>query len=116
LVCLILPLEQGHAWGWDSGRVWALLIASVVILVAFAAYELRRSQPLVDLAALRRRPILTTNLASICFGFALFASFIGTSTFIEAGTWTGYGLGSSLLTGGLALLPSGLAMLAFAPV
>jgi len=116
LVCLILPLEQGHAWGWTSARVWGLLVASVVILAAFAAYEIRRNDPLVDLAALRRRPILTTNLASICFGFALFASFIGTSTFIEAGRWTGYGLESSLLVGGLALLPSGLAMLVFAPV
>jgi MFS family permease len=116
LVCLILPLEQGHDWGWGSARVWILLVASVVVLACFAAYELRRSEPLVDLAALRRRPIVTTNLASICFGFALFASFIGTSTFIEAGTWTGYGFGSSLLTGGLALLPSGLAMLLFAPV
>lgn len=116
LVCLILPLEQGHEWGWDSGRVWGLLVASVVVLAAFASYEVRRHEPLVDLAALRRRAILTTNLASICFGFALFASFIGTSTFIEAGTWTGYGFDSSLLVGGLALLPSGLAMLAFAPV
>jgi MFS family permease len=116
LVCLILPLEQSHDWGWGSARVWGLLVAAVIVLVAFAAYELRRHEPLVDLAALRRRPIITTNVASICFGFALFASFIGTSTFIEAGTWTGYGLGSSLLTGGLALLPSGLAMLLFAPV
>jgi MFS family permease len=93
-----------------------LLVAAVAVLCVFAAYELRRNDPLVDLTALRRRPILTTNLASICFGFALFASFIGTSTFIEAGTWTGYGFASSLLTGGLALLPSGLAMLLFAPV
>jgi MFS family permease len=116
LVCLILPLEQGHEWGWGTARVWGLLAGAVVILAAFTAFELRRAQPLVDLAALRRRPIVTTNLASICFGFALFASFIGTSTFIEAGTWTGYGFGSSLLTGGLALLPSGLAMLVFAPV
>jgi MFS family permease len=116
LVCLILPLEQAHQWGWGSARVWLLLAASAVVLTTFAAYELRRRDPLVDLAALRRRPILTTNVASICFGFALFASFIGTSTFIEAGRWTGYGFGSSLLTGGLALLPSGLAMLLFAPV
>jgi MFS family permease len=116
LVCLILPLEQGQSWGWGSGRVWGLLAVAVALLVAFAAYELRRREPLVDLAALRRRPILTTNLASICFGFALFASFIGTSTFIEAGSWTGYGFGSSLLVGGLALLPSGLMMLLFSPV
>jgi MFS family permease len=116
LVCLILPVEQGHEWGWGSGRVWLLLAAAVVIFAVFAWFELRTRDALVDLKALGRRPILMTNLASICFGFALFASFIGTSTFVEAGKWTGYGFESSLLVGGLAMLPSGLAMLVFAPV
>ncbi|MEP9382400.1 MFS transporter [Nocardioides sp. KR10-350] len=116
LVCLILPLEQGHDWGWGSPRVWILLAAAVVLLVLFALVELRRREPLVDLTALRRRPIVMTNLASICFGFALFASFIGTATFVEAGKWTGYGFEVSLLVGGLTLLPSGIAMLLFSPV
>jgi len=116
LVCLILPLEQAASWGWGSARVWGLLVAAVVVLVVFAAVELRRAEPLVDLAALRRRPIVMTNLASICFGFALFASFIGTATFVEAGKWTGYGFEVSLLVGGLTLLPSGIAMLVFSPV
>ena len=116
LVCLVLPLEQSAEWGWGSVKVWGLLIAAAVILVVFALVELRRAEPLVDLSALRRRPIVITNLASICFGFALFASFIGTATFVEAGTWTGYGLGSSLFVGGLTLLPSGIAMLLFSPV
>ncbi|MEX0426745.1 MFS transporter [Nocardioides sp. DS6] len=116
LVCLILPLEQAASWGWGSPKVWVLLVAAVVVLVVFALVELRTREPLVDLAALRRRPIVMTNLASICFGFALFASFIGTATFVEAGTWTGYGFGSSLLVGGLTLLPSGLAMLVFSPI
>ncbi|MBZ5737668.1 MFS transporter [Nocardioides mangrovi] len=116
LVCLILPLEQAHEWGWGSGRVWLLLAASVVVFAVFAWFELRTRDALVDLKALTRRPILMTNLASICFGFALFASFIGTSTFVEAGKWTGYGFESSLLVGGLAMLPSGLAMLVFAPL
>lgn len=116
LVALILPLEQGQQWGWGSARVLTLLAAAVVILVVFAFVELRMAQPLVDLTALRRRAIVMTNLASICFGFALFASFIGTATFVEAGTWTGYGFGSSLLVGGVVMLPSGLMMLAFSPV
>jgi MFS family permease len=116
LVCLILPLEQSHDWGWGSGRVLGPLAAAVVLLVVFVGYELRREQPLVDVAALRRRPIVMTNLASICFGFALFASFIGTATFVEADTWTGYGFGSSLFVGGLTMLPSGVMMLLFSPV
>ncbi|MFT4083890.1 MAG: MFS transporter [Nocardioides sp.] len=116
LVCLILPLEQGHDWGWSSGRVWLLFAAAAVLFVVLALAELRRDDPLVDLRALKRRPIVMTNLASICFGFALFASFIGTATFVEAGTWTGYGFGSSLFVGGLTMLPSGVAMLLLSPV
>lgn len=116
LVCLILPLEQSHDWGWGSARVLGLLVGAAVLLGVFAVVELRRAEPLVDLTALRRRPIVMTNLASICFGFALFASFIGTATFVEADRWTGYGLGSSLFVGGLTMLPSGLMMLLFSPV
>jgi MFS family permease len=116
LVCLILPLEQGHEWGWGSPRVWILLATAAVLLLTFGLVELRTRDPLVDLAALRRRPILMTNLASICFGFALFASFIGTAPFVEAGRWTGYGFESSLLVGGLVMLPSGIAMLLLSPV
>lgn len=116
MATLSQPGEQAAEWGWGSGRVWGLLIAAVAILAVFAAVELRTREPLVDLAALRRRPIIMTNLASICFGFALFASFIGTATFVEAAKWTGYGFEVSLLVGGLTLLPSGLAMLIFSPV
>jgi MFS family permease len=116
LVCLILPLEQAHEWGWGSLRVWGLIAASAVVLGLLVAFELRQTDPLVDIRALGRRPILLTNVATVCFGFALFASFIGTTTFVEAEKWTGYGLGTSLLVGSLTLLPSGLCMLIFAPV
>lgn len=116
LVCLILPLEQAHDWGWGSARVLTLLPASLMIFLVFALVELRHPDPLVDLRALRRRPIVITNLAAICFGFALFASFIGTATFVEAEKWTGYGLDASLFVGGLTMLPSGIMMLVFSPV
>lgn len=116
LVCLILPLEQSHAWGWTSGRVLGLLAAAVVLFVLFVRVEARTPEPLVNLVTLRRRPIATTNLASLCFGFALFASFIGTATFVEAGKWTGYGMEASLVAGGMTMLPSGLMMLIFSPL
>ncbi|MFT4011334.1 MAG: MFS transporter [Nocardioidaceae bacterium] len=116
LVCLILPLEQGHDWGWGSARVLGLLAAAAAIFVVFALVELRVRNPLVDLSALSRRPIVLTNLASICFGFALFASFIGTASYVEAAGWTGYGFDSTLLVGGLTLLPSGLMMLICSPL
>ncbi|CAN5290549.1 MFS transporter [soil metagenome] len=116
LVALLLPLTQSATWGWDDPRVSFLLAASVVLLIVFGWTQTRVRQPLVDLAALRSKPIVLTNLASILFGFALFASFIGTASYVEAPEATGYGFGSSLLVGGLAMLPSGLAMLLFSPV
>lgn len=116
LVCLLLPLAQGSQWGWSDPRVFGLLISSGVLLLVLTWSQLRIQEPLIDLRALRRKPIVITNLASILFGFALFASFIGTASYVEAPTASGYGFGSSLLVGGLAMLPSGVAMLLFAPV
>ena len=116
LVALMLPLAQASSWGWASAKVIGLLVASVVILGVFVWSQLRISDPLVDLNALRRKPIVLTNLASILFGFALFASFIGTAAYVEAPEASGYGFGSSLLVGGLAMLPSGIAMLLLSPL
>jgi MFS family permease len=116
LVSLLFPLSEAGDWGWGSLRVIGLLSLSLVLFVIFGVTQTRIAQPLVDLVALRRRPILLTNIASIFFGFALFASLIGTASYVQAPKATGYGFGSSVLTGGLAMLPSGLAMLFLAPV
>jgi MFS family permease len=116
LVSLLLPLAQSSTWGWDDPRVWALLALAVALLVVFGFSQLRITDPLVDLRALRRPPIVLTNAASILFGFALFASFIGTASYVEAPESSGYGFGSSLLVGGLAMLPGGIAMLLLSPV
>ena len=116
LVALLLPLAQTAAWGWGSARVVGLLSLSAVLLVVFGWSQTRIREPLVDLVALRRRPIVLTNVASILFGFALFASMIGTAGYVQAPEATGYGFGSSILVSGLAMLPGGLMMLFFAPV
>jgi MFS family permease len=116
LVTLLLPLAQGESWGWASARTIGLLIAAVVLAIVFVRVETRIRSPLVDIAATARRPIVLTNIASLLFGFALFASFIGTASYVEAPPATGYGFGSSVIVGGLCLLPSGLLMLLLAPV
>ncbi|MRJ78285.1 MFS transporter [Aeromicrobium sp. SMF47] len=116
LICLLLPLSQSSAWGWGDSRIWILLAIAAVLIAVFGFSQMRIKDPLVDLRALSRRPIVLTNLASILFGFALFASFIGTASYVEAPESTGYGFGSSLLVGGLVMLPGGIAMLLLSPV
>ena len=53
---------------------------------------------------------------AMAVGFALFAVLIGTANFVETPAAGGYGFGSSILVGGLCLLPSGLFMLILSPV
>ncbi|WP_034509873.1 MFS transporter [Blastococcus sp. URHD0036] len=116
LVSLLLPLAEGSDWGWSSGKTIGLLALAVVLLVAFGWSQTRIASPLVDLSTLRRRPLVLTNIATLFFGFALFASLIGTASYVQAPVSSGYGFGSSIVVGGLAMLPGGLCMLLFAPV
>lgn len=116
LVCLILGISQGSSWGWSSFRIIGLFVVAVASLVALAKVESRVTNPLIDMSALKRPPIALTNIASMFVGFALFASFTGTTSYVQAPEATGYGFGSSVLTAGLCLLPSGLLMLLLAPV
>lgn len=111
LVALLLPLAETSEWGWGSARTIGLLALAVVLLLVFGVIENRTREPLVDLAALRRKPIVLTNTASILFGFALFAMMIGTAQYVQAPEQSGYGFGSSILVSGLCMLPAGLMML-----
>ncbi|MGW4339533.1 MFS transporter [Rhodococcus koreensis] len=116
ILCLLMPLAQGAQWGWTSPTTLGVSIAAVAVLIAFVAFERRHRDPLVDVKEVSRAPIAITNIASILFGFALYASMIGTAGFVQAPVETGYGFGASIVQGGLCLLPSGLLMLVVSPV
>ncbi|MFF9453797.1 MFS transporter [Streptomyces flaveolus] len=116
LVCLLLAISKGADWGWTSGLTLGLFVAAVLILLVWGRWELRTPQPLVDLRTTARRQVLFTNLASIAVGFSMFAMSLVLPQLLQLPEATGYGLGRSLLTAGLVMAPSGLVMMAFAPV
>ncbi|MFI1568772.1 MFS transporter [Streptomyces sp. NPDC020490] len=116
LVCLLLAISKGADWGWSSGLTLGLFAAAVLVLLAWGRFELRTSEPLVDLRATARRQVLVTNMASVAIGFAMFAMSLVLPQLLQMPEQTGYGLGRSLLTAGLVMAPSGLVMMAFAPV
>ncbi|MEV3905853.1 MFS transporter [Mycobacterium sp. NPDC050551] len=116
LVLLLLGISKGGGWGWTSVTTLGMFAGSAVVLAVFGWWQLRTPMPLVDLRTTVRRPVLTTNLASVAVGFALFAmSLIGPQV-LELPASTGYGLGQSMLHTGLWLAPGGLAMMVSAPV
>ena len=116
MLALLLPLAQGESWGWTDPLTLGLLAGSVLLLVVFVLVELRLKSPLVDVRTTARPSLLLTNLASLCVGFALFATLIGTASYVQAPAATGYGFGKSILVGGLCMLPGGIAMLLLSPV
>ncbi|MFK0159676.1 MFS transporter [Streptomyces sp. NPDC090493] len=116
LVCLLLGISKGADWGWSSGTTLGLFAAALVVLLAWGFYELRTRQPLVDLRTTARRQVLVTNLASIAFGFSMFAMSLVLPQLLQLPQATGYGLGKSLLAAGLVMAPTGLVMMAMAPL
>jgi MFS family permease len=116
LVCTLIAVSRGGQWGWGDPRTLTLLVGGAVVLIAWGVFELRITDPLVDLRVSARRPVLLTNLASVAMGFALFAANIVFPQLLELPPGTGVGLGLSLVGAALVLAPSGLAMMAMSPV
>jgi MFS family permease len=116
LVCLLLAISKGADWGWGSATTVVLFGAAVAVLLLWGVYELHARRPLVDLRTTARRQVLLTNAASVVFGFAMFAMSLVIPQVVQLPTATGYGLGHSMLVAGLMMAPSGLVMMAVAPV
>jgi MFS family permease len=113
---LLLAISKGGAWGWGSEPVLLLFLAAVLMLAVWIPYELRVGQPMVDLRTTARRPVLMTNLASLLIGFAMFANMLLTTQQLQLPHATGYGFELNVIMAGLCMVPSGLAMVVFAPV
>jgi MFS family permease len=69
--------------------------------------------PMVDLRVNARAALLLTNITSLAVGFALFATLLGTASYVQTLPPSGYGFGSSILASGLCMVPSGVFMLLF---
>ena len=116
LVSLLLAVSKGADWGWSSPRVLGLLAIAVVSGFVWGWWQLRTASPLVDLRTTARPQVLITNLASLVFGFSMFAMSLVVPQVVQLPTQTGFGLGRSILVAGLVMVPSGLVMMIAAPV
>jgi MFS family permease len=116
LMALLLAISKGGDWGWASGPTLGLFAGAAVVFVAWAFWELRTPSPLVDLRTFTRTQVLLTNIASAVFGFAMFAMSLVLPQLMQLPPATGFGLGLSMLDVGLIMAPSGLVMIATAPL
>ncbi|MEV0091101.1 MFS transporter [Streptomyces sp. NPDC050738] len=108
LTFVLLPISQGHEWGWTSGRTLGLFAAAVVMAGVWVLIELKVREPMVDMKMFVHRPVLFTNLAGLLLGFAMFSQFIGVSYLVQVpDAVTGYGFSASVLRASVEyLLPT----------
>jgi EmrB/QacA subfamily drug resistance transporter len=84
---------------WGDTKVIVSLVASVVLLAAFAIIEVRSKHALVPMRVLRSRDRTGAYLISLCVGTALFGMFFFLTVFVQE-VW-----GYSPLRTGIAYLP-----------
>lgn len=116
LLALLLAISKGTAWGWGSGRTIGLFVVSAVILALWVPFELRRTEPLVDLRTMARRPVMVTNIATVLIGFSMFGQMLGAMQMLTLPVGPAAGFGMTPMEAGLFLLPSGALMVLLAPV
>lgn len=118
LLLLLLPISQGHEWGWTSGRTLGSFAGAAVMTAVWVFTELKVSEPLVDMRMFVHRPVLMANLAGILVGFGMFANFLGVSYLVQMPQkLTGYGFDASILRASVQfLLPGAIVSLLASPV
>jgi EmrB/QacA subfamily drug resistance transporter len=110
LTALVLALVEGNRWGWGSPEIIALLVGSVVSLVAFVLIERRSATPVVDFEFFRSRQFVATNAVAFLVTFSMFAIFFFLTLYLQNI------LGYSPLETGVLFLPSTLVVMVTGPI
>ena len=116
LTAILLAISKGASWGWTSELTLLMFVIGIVTLALWFPYELRVTQPMVDLRTSAKRPVLLTNVASILVGFSMYANNLSTTQQLQMPKISGYGFELGVMAAGLCMIPAGLPMVFFAPV
>jgi EmrB/QacA subfamily drug resistance transporter len=96
--------------GWGSAKIISLLAASVALIGAFVAIELRSAAPLVPFRIFRLRTLTGANVVGILLGASLFSMFFFISLYMQQV------LGYSAIHAGLSYLPLALTIIVAAGI
>ncbi len=105
LVALIYGLVEAPDAGWFSAQTVALLGIAALGLAAFTLVESRQDEPLVNLAAFRRRPTVAALVLMIAGMGTVLSAFFFISIYLQQV------LGYSALETGLQFLPGAIALI-----
>jgi EmrB/QacA subfamily drug resistance transporter len=99
LLGIVWGLVNGNSHGWSSPQIIASLVAGVIALAAFVAWELRAAEPMLPMRFFRDRAFSAANGASLFMYFGMFGSIFLLTQFFQTSQ------GFSPLESGLRVLP-----------
>jgi MFS family permease len=105
VVGLSVVLSEGGSWGWTSATTLGLGAATIVLLGAWIPFELRSSDPLVDLRQVQHRSVLTADVSGFFISIAMYMFLPTLVIFVQIPVDRGYGFGASIVMSGLVLVP-----------
>jgi EmrB/QacA subfamily drug resistance transporter len=110
LSLLVYAIVDANSAGWGSAQTLGLIAASLALLVAFVAIELRSTKPLVPFSIFRLRTLTGANVVGLLVGASLFSMFFFISLYMQQV------LGYSAIHAGLSYLPLALTIMASAAI
>jgi EmrB/QacA subfamily drug resistance transporter len=99
LSAFVFALLDAETAGWASFQTIGTIVASLLLLAAFVAIELRSRAPLVPFSIFRVRTVTGANVVGILVGASLFSMFYFISLYMQQV------LGYSPIKAGLSYLP-----------
>jgi EmrB/QacA subfamily drug resistance transporter len=99
LLGIVWGLVRGNEHGWTSFGIVTPLVVGTFLVVAFVAWELRTTSPMLPMQFFRNRTFALTNIASLFMFFGMFGSIFLLAQFFQ--TVQHY----SPLQSGLRILP-----------
>jgi len=105
LLAILLVVSETSLWSRDRGIAVAVTIAGVLLLCAWAGYELRTPTPLVDVRLLRHRAVAVANTAMLVAGAGMYLLLTLITRYAQSPPAAGYGFGLSTFEAGLVLVP-----------
>jgi len=106
LLLLQYGLSQTSKLGWGSSTVLGCLFAGLLVLAAWAWWELRTPEPAIDLRVVGHRSMWPVLVSAMLFAIALFGSQAPDSTFLATDSdAAGYGFGQDTTAIALTTLP-----------
>ncbi len=106
LFALVFALVRGNDLGWSSTTIIGLLVASVVLMLAFFINETYTKDPMLDLGLFRIPAFVGISVVAFCLAASIFAMFLYLTLYIQDD------LGYGPLAAGARFLP--LTLLSFA--